>query len=175
MDDPPPSDGSEPEPGSDCAEGARAAASVVAAADGEPLAAEPKLTGEPLAAEPAQERGLLADAASSLDAVLPKDPLAAEIEALRQQQQALRYQKLCLQKDLCSARRKKARLSEKARQLSDKDLVSVLMMRKELRDSRAARAPRAGEAADTRPEPSSSDGAGSDSVRVCAGDERPST
>ena len=40
------------------------------------------------------------------------------------------------QKDLRNAERKKRRLSERARKLSDKDLVAVLMMRKNQREGR---------------------------------------
>ena len=61
--------------------------------------------------------------------------LGAQIEALRKQQQAMQDQKKRLAKDLRNAVRKRKRLSERARKLSDKDLVAVLMMRKDQRDN----------------------------------------
>ena len=71
-----------------------------------------------------------------MNSVLPKDPLGAQIEALRKEQQELKDQKKRLQKDLRNAERKKKRLSERARRLTDKDLVAVLMMRKNQREAR---------------------------------------
>ena len=75
--------------------------------------------------------------AQTMNSVLPKDPLGAQIEALRKEQQDMKDQKKRLQKDLRNAERKKRRLSERARKLSDKDLVAVLMMRKNQREARA--------------------------------------
>ena len=68
--------------------------------------------------------------------VLPKDPLGAQIEALKKEQQEMKDKKKRLQKDLRNAVRKKKRLSDRARRLSDKDLVAVLMMRKNQREAR---------------------------------------
>ena len=76
-------------------------------------------------------------AAVALVAELPKDPLAAEIEALRKEQAELKAERKRLQLNLRNAQRKKARLGKRARQLSDNDLVAVLMMRKEQRATRA--------------------------------------
>ena len=67
---------------------------------------------------------------------LPKDGLGSEIEALRKEQQALKDQKKKIQKNLRNAVRKKKRLSDRARKLTDKDLVAVLMLRKNQRDAR---------------------------------------
>ena len=75
--------------------------------------------------------------AQSMNTVLPKDPLGAQIEALRKERQDIQDKKKKLQKDLRNAERKKRRLSERARKLSDKDLVAVLMMRKNQREARA--------------------------------------
>ena len=76
------------------------------------------------------------EVAESMNNALPKDPLCAQIEALRKEQQDIKEKKKRLQKDLRNAERKKRRLSERARRLSDKDLVAVLMMRKNQRDAR---------------------------------------
>ena len=74
--------------------------------------------------------------AQSMNTVLPKDPLGAQIEALRKERQDIQDKKKKLQKDLRNAERKKRRLTERARKLSDKDLVAVLMMRKNQREGR---------------------------------------
>ena len=79
---------------------------------------------------------VIMDIAQSMNSVLPKDPLGAQIEALRKEQQDIKDKKKRLQKDLRNAERKKRRLSERARRLSDKDLVAVLMMRKNQREAR---------------------------------------
>ena len=76
------------------------------------------------------------EVAQSMNNVLPKDPLGAQIEALKKEQQEMKDKKKRLQKDLRNAVRKKKRLSDRARRLSDKDLVAVLMMRKNQRDAR---------------------------------------
>ena len=68
--------------------------------------------------------------------ILPKDPLGAQIEALRKEQQDMKDKKKRLRKNLRNAERKKRRLTERARRLSDKDLVAVLMMRKNQREGR---------------------------------------
>ena len=68
--------------------------------------------------------------------LLPKDALGTQIEALRKQQQALKEHKKRIQKDLKNAVRKKKRLCERARKLTDKDLLAVLMMRKTQREGR---------------------------------------
>ena len=72
--------------------------------------------------------------------VLPKDPLGAQIEALRKEQQEMKEHRKRLQKDLRNAQRKKSRLSQRARKLTDKDLVAVLMMRKNQREERGGQA-----------------------------------
>ena len=96
---------------------------------------EPSVAAMLASAAPEAIGELAADAKNS---VLPKDPLGAKIESLRKEQQDLKAQKKRLQKDLRNAERKKKRLSERARKLSDKDLVSVLLMRKNQREMRLA-------------------------------------
>jgi len=58
-------------------------------------------------------------------------PLNKHIQQLKEQQAALKTQKKALQKNLRNAERKRRRLRERARQLTDDDLVSVLLMRQE--------------------------------------------
>ena len=60
--------------------------------------------------------------------------LRSQIEALRQDQHNLVSVKKRLQSELRNAQRKKKRLCDRARQLTDKDLMSVLMMRREARE-----------------------------------------
>ena len=80
------------------------------------------------------------EVAQSMNNVLPKDPLGAQIEALKKEQQEMKDKKKRLQQDLRNAVRKKKRLSDRARRLSDKDLVAVLMMRKNQREARGGQA-----------------------------------
>jgi len=61
---------------------------------------------------------------------LPADPIAADLEDLRQQQLALRKQREDLARHVKNAKKKVQRLKGRARALSDEDLVAVLMMRK---------------------------------------------
>jgi len=74
-------------------------------------------------------------------------PLNKHIQQLKEEQAALLASRKRLQKDLRNAERKKRRLRDRARQLTDDDLVSVLMMRKDLKkndnaaDANAAVAP----------------------------------
>ena len=66
--------------------------------------------------------------------VLEKDPLSEQILALRQEQDALRRQRKDLSKTLRLAEKKKNRLRNRAKALTDEDLIQVLMMRKEQRE-----------------------------------------
>ena len=66
------------------------------------------------------------------DVVIEKETgqeLLNAIADLKQQQMTLRAQKKKVSKELRNAEKKKTRLKKKARQLSDKDLVTVLQMR----------------------------------------------
>ena len=82
------------------------------------------------------EGNIISEVASNMNNMLPKDPLGAKIEALRKEQQDMKERKKRLQKKLVNAERKKKRLCQRARLLSDKDLVAVLMMRKNQREGR---------------------------------------
>jgi len=71
--------------------------------------------------------------AQKMSDLLPEDPLSAQINKLREEQQALANNKRLLAKELRNAQRKKQRVRSRARQLTDADLVAVMMMRKEQR------------------------------------------
>lgn len=68
---------------------------------------------------------------------LPEDPMRASILALKQQQARLREEKLQLAKQIRNTRKRQQRLKVKAREMSDEDLVAVLMMRKEAAAAKA--------------------------------------
>ena len=68
---------------------------------------------------------------------LPGDEgIAARISSLKEEQSALQKQRKDIAKNLRNAERRRARLKTKARQLTDSDLVQVLMMRRQTRESR---------------------------------------
>ena len=69
-------------------------------------------------------------ATGTVTASLPADALSSSIQALKEQQMQLREEKQKLTKDLRNAERRKQRLRQRARQLTDEDLVQVLMFRK---------------------------------------------
>ena len=73
---------------------------------------------------------------------LPRDPLQRSIEALRQEQARLREQKKEVAKQVRNTKRRMQRLKGKAREMSDEDLVAVLMMRKDAAAKAKARAER---------------------------------
>ena len=79
--------------------------------------------------------------------VLEKDPLSAQIAAMRDEQKTLRDQRNNLAKELKLAERKKSRLRRRARLLTDDELVNVLMMRKEAKAAAGSEGPPAGPAA----------------------------
>ena len=68
------------------------------------------------------------------------DELTEQILALQKEQKEMLAQKKRLQSDLRNARRKKTRLTKRARQLSDGDLIQILQMRdaKKKEDSAAS-------------------------------------
>ena len=103
------------------------------------------------------------EVAQSMNNVLPKDPLGAQIEALKKEQQEMKDKKKRLQQDLRNAVRKKKRLSDRARRLSDKDLVAVLMMRKNQREARGDK-PVEGDAGALRPADPSAAASSTDSA-----------
>ena len=87
-------------------------------------------------ASSASPAGRVAEETPSIAAELPKETLGAQIDALRKEQQTLKDQKKKLHKELRNAVRKKKRLCDRARKLTDKDLVAVLMLRKHQQETR---------------------------------------
>ena len=67
---------------------------------------------------------------SAPELAVGKSSLLDQIQALRRSQQALKDQKKQVAKDMKNAMKKKKRLQGRASQLSDKDLIEVLRMRK---------------------------------------------
>lgn len=81
-----------------------------------------------------------------LEDVLEEDPLTKQILAMKEEQVRLKKEKQELKRKLKNAEGRRARLKKKARQLTDEDLVHVLMWRKEAKDKKNA-------AEDGAPEP----------------------
>ena len=65
------------------------------------------------------------------------DPIAAGLEALSKQQMKLRKERKDLARQVKNAKKKVQRLKLRARQLTDDDLVAVLMMRKAAASAKA--------------------------------------
>lgn len=85
----------------------------------------------------AMDQGLI-QATGTINDALPEDALSASINAMKRKQAEMRKQKQELAKDLRNAERRKTRLRHRARQLTDEDLVQVLMLRKQQRADRNA-------------------------------------
>ncbi len=84
--------------------------------------------------EKPQEGGPEADLRAATDAfvtTLPSNPLRAHIEEMKKEQLALRQKRKDLAKDVKNAKKRQSRLRKKARQMTDEDLVTVLLMRKD--------------------------------------------
>ena len=123
-----PGDGSEPEPAGAAAPRQGLAAGMGAAVNGEPVAAAMGVTSG------AADLATSGSMGESAEVPAEEPSLRAQIEALRSEQHSLVSVKKRLQSQLRNAQRKKKRLCDRARQLTDKDLMSVLMMRKEARE-----------------------------------------
>ena len=73
-----------------------------------------------------------------LEDVLEEDPLTKQILAMKEEQVRLKKEKQELKRKLKNAESRRSRLKKKARQLTDEDLVHVLMWRKEAKDKKNA-------------------------------------
>ena len=73
----------------------------------------------------------LADTKKLVVDALPADPVRVSIENLRVEQAKCKARKKEISKLMKNEKRKQARLRKRARQMTDEDLVSVLMMRKQ--------------------------------------------
>ena len=119
----------------DIAKGTETAAPLAVATAASSAAVSTQAGAVPGAAD-GGKRVDLATAAANMTGALPEDGLTASIQELKKQQNALREQKAKLAKDLRNAERRKKRLRTRARQLTDEDLVQVLMLRKQQRNER---------------------------------------
>ena len=81
-----------------------------------------------------------------LGALLPKDATKARVDELRKQQDALRQERKKLNRAVRNEERKKTRLRRKAKQLTDEDLINIMVMRKATREAREGAAARRAEA-----------------------------
>ena len=71
------------------------------------------------------------DGGAALDPQLPQESLLESIKRLKEQQAAMKAAKKEVQRELRNATKRRQRLKKQARQLTDKDLVEVLQMRKD--------------------------------------------
>ena len=104
---------------------AAAAASAADAAATAPVRVPQK---RPRALADANKAG---DGGAALDPQLPQETLQESIKRLKEQQAAMKAAKKEVQRELRNATKRRHRLKKQARQLTDKDLVEVLQMRKE--------------------------------------------
>jgi len=114
---------------------------AMSAASGSASATAPAAeAGAPGAAKPPEDVISLLDG-QELGAFRPGESsslLNKKIADLKAEQARMLAAKKRLSKDLRNAERKRKRIKERARQLTDEDLVAVLMMRKETRSTAAA-------------------------------------
>ena len=90
----------------------------------------------PVSAEAESERRAAGAAGAGIEGLPATEAVAienpvAELKCLKEQAAKLRQQKKELARHLRNAQRKHKRLKEKAKQLSDNDLLSVMLMRQE--------------------------------------------
>ena len=71
-------------------------------------------------------------------AALPTDPVSLKLQKLKAEQEVMRKEKHRLAAEMRVTLRKQTRLRKRARQMTDDDLVSVLMMRKDKRLDKAS-------------------------------------
>ena len=66
--------------------------------------------------------------------------ITADIQALKEEQQRIREERKRVANNLRNAQKRRRRLKSKARQLTNDDLLAVLMMRKDASETEAAEA-----------------------------------
>ena len=123
--------------------GARRDDSAMQEVEPPPAAASPAPSGtvfvsgaQPPVAQPGSVAQGVAAATTLISTALPQDGLSTSIQALKAKQAEIRKQKQEVAKNLRNAERRKKRLRVRARQLTDEDLVQVLMLRKQQRSDR---------------------------------------
>ena len=77
------------------------------------------------------DANMAGDGGAALDPQLPQETLLESIKRVKEQQAAMKAAKKDVQRELRNATKRRQRLKKQARQLTDKDLVEVLQMRKE--------------------------------------------
>lgn len=96
----------------------------------------PRPPGPGMASPSDATRAVTSAATAATVEALPVDPLKGKIQALKDQQETLRRQKKQLRAQIRNAQRQQSRLAKRARQMTDEDLVAVLLMRKSKREER---------------------------------------
>ena len=104
---------------------AAAAAAAEGAAGAAPLVVPRMLAAGSAAAD------MAGDAGDALGRHPAQETLLESIKRLKDQQAAMKAAKVDVQRQLKNATKRRQRLKKQARQLTDKDLVEVLQMRKE--------------------------------------------
>ena len=105
---------------------AAAAAPAAAAASRAPVGVRRKRAAAEL-----PDAIMAGDGGAAVDPQLPQESLLESIKRLKEQQAAMKAAKKDVQRELRNATKRRQRLKKQARQLTDKDLVEVLQMRKE--------------------------------------------
>jgi hypothetical protein len=108
------------------ASGSAAAAAAAEGAAGAALLVVPRMLAAGSAAA-----DMAGDAGDALGRHPAQETLLESIKRLKDQQAAMKAAKVDVQRQLKNATKRRQRLKKQARQLTDKDLVEVLQMRKE--------------------------------------------
>lgn len=107
----------------------RAAGTSEDAGEREDAAESDRESAAPAPATPGARDGTRAEAESPVKSAASAPTLTSRIDGLKAEQTALLQQKKRLAKDLRNAERKRRRLKQKAKTLSDEDLVQLLALR----------------------------------------------
>lgn len=108
------------------ASGSAAAAAAAEGAAGAALLVVPRMLAAGSAAA-----DMAGDAGDALGRLPAQETLLESIKRLKDQQAAMKAAKVDVQRQLKNATKRRQRLKKQARQLTDKDLVEVLQMRKD--------------------------------------------
>ena len=99
----------------------------------------PQKTGKAKSA--AKGKAKASNALKRVEDVLDEDTLSERVKALKAEQAKARAERAALAKEIRNTERRKTRLRKRAKQLTDEDLLQVLMMRKSQREAQAQTAP----------------------------------
>ena len=113
---------------------------VQSATGHEPSAAvTPQKTGKAKSA--AKGKAKASNALKRVEDVLDEDTLSERVKALKAEQAKARAERAALAKEIRNTERRKSRLRKRAKQLTDEDLLQVLMMRKSQREAQGLTTP----------------------------------